>query len=121
MLNINTAIGGSRFVVLIGNLVIKFPRPNTFQRGRKQNTQEWQHRNKSSHLAKLYFSFPFGMCNIMQRAILFDRDVTKDVIRDYFKNKIRSKEELEFILEDSRTGNFGVVAHKVVKIDWGGI
>ena len=47
-----TVRGGSRYVILIGNLAIKFPYLRFPYHGRKQNLKEWEYRNKSSHLAK---------------------------------------------------------------------
>lgn len=120
----DTALGGSRYVVLIGNIVCKFPYFKCIKQGRTQNKREWKDRKKSKHLAKLYFSFPFGLCNIMERvkplAQPLSSIVEDSLVRDYFKQKAESKQELEFLLEDGSLENFGIKKGRIVKLDWGG-
>ena len=118
-----TVRGGSRYVILIGNLAIKFPYLRFPYHGRKQNLKEWEYRNKSSHLAKLYISFPFGWCNVMERVQPLAKSLSSvdctNLIRAYFKNKVTG-DELAFLLEDSTLENFGTKNGRIVKLDWGG-
>lgn len=118
------ALGGSRYVLMIGNLAFKFPYKKCINQGRKQNMQEWKDRNKSKHLAKLYYSFPFGLCNIMERVTPLAQPLSSiegaALVRNYFKLNVVSKEELDFLLEDSSLENFGIKDKKIVKLDWGG-
>lgn len=115
--------GGTRYVLFIGNLVFKFPRLDRFTEGLEQNNIEWRDRNKSSFLAKLYFSFPLGLCNIMERIEAFPPqnfgDEGNALIRNYYKDKVSSK-ELEFLLEDGALRNFGMKDGIMLKLDWGG-
>ena len=118
-----TTRGGTRYIVLIGNLVFKFPYFKCIPQGRLQNIIEWRDRNKSKHLARLYFAFPFGLCNIMERVTPISEpfDTSKDdFIKSYFKDIIKDKNELRFILKDGSTGNFGLRNGELVKLDWGG-
>ena len=118
-----TTRGGTRYIILIGNLVFKFPYFKYIPRGRLQNRIEWRHRNKSKHLARLYFAFPFGLCNIMERVTPISEpfDTSKDdFIKSYFKDIIKDTNELRFILKDGSTGNFGLRNGELVKLDWGG-
>ena len=118
-----TTRGGTRYIVLIGNLVFKFPYFKCIPQGRLQNIIEWRDRNKSKHLARLYFAFPFGLCNIMERVIPISEpfDTSKDdFIKSYFKDIIKDTNELRFILKDGSTGNFGLRNGELVKLDWGG-
>lgn len=118
-----TTRGGTRYIVLIGNLVFKFPYFKCIPQGRLQNRIEWRDRNKSKHLARLYFAFPFGLCNIMERVIPISEpfDTSKDdFIKSYFKDIIKDTNELRFILKDGSTGNFGLRNGELVKLDWGG-
>ena len=118
-----TTRGGTRYIVLIGNLVFKFPYFKCIPQGRLQNRIEWRDRNKSEHLARLYFAFPFGLCNIMERVIPISEpfDTSKDdFIKSYFKDIIKDTNELRFILKDGSTGNFGLRNGELVKLDWGG-
>ena len=118
-----TTRGGTRYIVLIGNLVFKFPYFKCIPQGRLQNRIEWRDRNKSKHLARLYFAFPFGLCNIMERVTPISEpfDTSKDdFIKSYFKDIIKDKNELRFILKDGSTGNFGLRNGELVKLDWGG-
>ena len=118
-----TTRGGTRYIVLIGNLVFKFPYFKCVPQGRLQNRIEWRDRNKSKHLARLYFAFPFGLCNIMERVIPISEpfDTSKDdFIKSYFKDIIKDTNELRFILKDGSTGNFGLRNGELVKLDWGG-
>lgn len=118
-----TALGGTRFIVMIGGLVFKIPYYKCIKQGRRQNKKEWKDRKKSSHLARLYFSFPFGLLNIMERVIPLAQplsSIESDCVKDYFRNKNLSKDELEFILEDATLENFGIKDEKIVKLDWGG-
>ena len=118
-----TTRGGTRYIVLIGNLVFKFPYFKCIPQGRLQNRVEWQDRNKSDHLARLYFAFPFGLCNIMERVTPISEpfDTSKDdFIKSYFKDIIKDTNELRFILKDGSTGNFGLRNGELVKLDWGG-
>ena len=118
-----TTRGGTRYIVLIGNLVFKFPYFKCIPQGRLQNRIEWRDRNKSKHLARLYFAFPFGLCNIMERVIPISDpfDTSKDdFIKSYFKDIIKDTNELRFILKDGSTGNFGLRNGELVKLDWGG-
>ena len=118
-----TTRGGTRYIVLIGNLVFKFPYFKCIPQGRLQNRIEWRDRNKSKHLARLYFAFPFGLCNIMERVtpIAEPSDTSKDdFIKSYFKDIIKDTNELRFILKDGSTGNFGLRNGELVKLDWGG-
>ena len=88
-----------------------------------QNRIEWRDRNKSDHLARLYFAFPFGLCNIMERVTPISEpfDTSKDdFIKSYFKDIIKDTNELRFILKDGSTGNFGLRNGELVKLDWGG-
>ena len=102
-----TTRGGTRYIVLIGNLVFKFPYFKCIPQGRLQNRIEWRDRNKSKHLARLYFAFPFGLCK-------------DDFIKSHFKDIIKDTSELRFILKDGSTGNFGLRNGELVKLDWGG-
>lgn len=118
-----TTRGGTRYIILIGNLVFKFPYFKCIPQGRLQNRIEWRDRNKSKHLARLYFAFPFGLCNIMERVIPISEpfDTSKDdFIKSYFKDIIKDTNELRFILKDGSTGNFGLRNGELVKLDWGG-
>ena len=118
-----TALGGTRFIVMIGGIVFKIPYYKCIKQGRRQNEKEWIDRKKSSYLARLYFSFPFGLLNIMERVIPLAQplsSIESDCVKDYFRNKKLSKDELEFILEDATLENFGVKDEKIVKLDWGG-
>ena len=118
-----TTRGGTRYIILIGNLVFKFPYFKCIPQGRLQNRIEWRDRNKSKHLARLYFAFPFGLCNIMERVTPISEpfDTSKDdFIKYYFKDIIKDKNELRFILKDGSTGNFGLRNGQLVKLDWGG-
>ena len=118
-----TTRGGTRYIVLIGNLVFKFPYFKCIPQGRLQNRIEWRDRNKSKHLARLYFAFPFGLCNIMERVVPISEpfDTSKDdFIKSYFKDIIKDTNELRFILKDGSTGNFGLRNGELVKLDWGG-
>jgi len=118
-----TTRGGTRYIILIGNLVFKFPYFKCIPQGRLQNRIEWQDRNKSDHLARLYFAFPFGLCNIMERVTPISEpfDTSKDdFIKSYFKDIIKDTNELRFILKDGSTGNFGLRNGELVKLDWGG-
>ena len=118
-----TTRGGTRYIILIGNLVFKFPYFKCIPQGRLQNRIEWRDRNKSDHLARLYFAFPFGLCNIMERVIPISEpfDTSKDdFIKSYFKDIIKDTNELRFILKDGSTGNFGLRNGELVKLDWGG-
>ena len=119
----DTARGGTRFILMCGNLVFKFPYYKCIFKGRLQNLREWRDRNKSSHLAKLYLSIPFGLCNVMERVEPISKpfDTSQDeYIKSYFDNIIKDKLELKFILKDGSTGNFGMKNGKLVKLDWGG-
>ena len=114
---------GTRYIILIGNLVFKFPYFKCIPQGRLQNRIEWRDRNKSDHLARLYFAFPFGLCNIMERVTPISEpfDTSKDdFIKSYFKDIIKDTNELRFILKDGSTGNFGLRNGELVKLDWGG-
>ena len=118
-----TTRGGTRYIILIGNLVFKFPYFKCIPQGRLQNRIEWRDRDKSKHLARLYFAFPFGLCNIMERVIPISEpfDTSKDdFIKSYFKDIIKDTNELRFILKDGSTGNFGLRNGELVKLDWGG-
>ena len=118
-----TTRGGTRYIILIGNLVFKFPYFKCIPQGRLQNRIEWRDRNKSKHLARLYFAFPFGLCNIMERVTPISEpfDTSKDdFIKSYFKDIIKDINELRFILKDGSTGNFGLRNGELVKLDWGG-
>ena len=118
-----TTRGGTRYIILIGNLVFKFPYFKCIPQGRLQNRIEWRDRNKSEHLARLYFAFPFGLCNIMERVIPISEpfDTSKDdFIKSYSKDIIKDTNELRFILKDGSTGNFGLRNGELVKLDWGG-
>ena len=118
-----TTRGGTRYIILIGNLVFKFPYFKCIPQGRLQNRIEWRDRNKSKHLASLYFAFPFGLCNIMERVTPISEpfDTSKDdFIKSYFKDIIKDTNELRFILKDGSTGNFGLRNGELVKLDWGG-
>ena len=118
-----TTRGGTRYIILIGNLVFKFPYFKCIPQGRLQNRIEWRDRNKSKHLARVYFAFPFGLCNIMERVIPISEpfDTSKDdFIKSYFKDIIKDTNELRFILKDGSTGNFGLRNGELVKLDWGG-
>ena len=118
-----TTRGGTRYIVLIGNLVFKFPYFKCIPQGRLQNRIEWRDRNKSKHLARLYFAFPFGLCNIMERVTPISEpfDTSKDdFIKSYFKDIIKDTNELRFILKDGSTVNFGLRNGELVKLDWGG-
>lgn len=118
-----TTRGGTRYIILIGNLVFKFPYFKCIPQGRLQNIIEWRDRNKSKHLAHLYFAFPFGLCNIMERVTPISEpfDTSKDdFIKSYFKDIIKDTNELRFILKDGSTGNFGLRNGELVKLDWGG-
>ena len=118
-----TTRGGTRYIILIGNLVFKFPYFKCIPQGRLQNRVEWRDRNKSKHLARLYFAFPFGLCNIMERVTPISEpfDTSKDdFIKSYFKAIIKDTNELRFILKDGSTGNFGLRNGELVKLDWGG-
>ena len=118
-----TTRGGTRYIILIGNLVFKFPYFKCIPQGRLQNRIEWRDRNKSKHLARLYFAFPFGLCNIMERVIPISEpfDTSKDdFIKSYFKDIVKDTNELRFILKDGSTGNFGLRNGELVKLDWGG-
>ena len=118
-----TTRGGTRYIILIGNLVFKFPYFKCIPQGRLQNRIEWRDRNKSKHLARLYFAFPFGLCNIMERVIPISEpfDTSKDdFIKSYFKDIIKDTNELRFILKDGSTGNFELRNGELVKLDWGG-
>ena len=46
--------------------------------------------------------------------------IESELIRDYFKKKVKDKKELDFLLEDASLGNFGTKQGQVVKLDWGG-
>lgn len=119
----DTALGGTRFVLMVGNLVFKFPYYKCFTQGQRQNIKEWQDRDKSTHLAKLYLSLPFGLCNVMERVVPLAKplsSIESDKIKDYFRSKHLSKKELEFLLEDATLENFGTKDGKIVKLDWGG-
>lgn len=118
-----TALGGTRFIVMVGGLVFKFPYYKCIEQGQKQNKNEWRDKDKSSYLAKLYVSLPFGLCNVMERVIPLAKplsSIESDVIKNYFRHKNLPKEELEFILEDATLENFGTKDTKIVKLDWGG-
>lgn len=118
-----TALGGTRFIVMIGGLVFKIPYYKCIKQGRRQNEKEWKDRKKSSHLAKLYFSLPFGLLNIMERVIPLAQPLSSqesDFVREHFRNQKLPKEELEFLLEDATLENFGLRNGKIVKLDWGG-
>ena len=118
-----TTRGGTRYIILIGNLVFKFPYFKYIPQGRLQNIIEWRDRNKSKHLARLYFAFPFGLYNIMERVTPISEpfDTSKDdFIKSYFKDIIKDTNELRFILKDGSTGNFGLRNGELVKLDWGG-
>lgn len=118
-----TTRGGTRYIILIGNLVFKFPYFKCIPQGRLQNRIEWRDRNKSKHLARLYFAFPFGLCNIMERVTPISEpfDTSKDdFIKSHFKDIIKDINELRFILKDGSTGNFGLRNGELVKLDWGG-
>ena len=118
-----TTRGGTRYIILIGNLVFKFPYFKCIPQGRLQNRIEWRDRNKSDHLAHLYFAFPFGLCNIMESVTPISEpfDTSKDdFIKSYFKDIIKDTNELRFILKDGSTGNFGLRNGELVKLDWGG-
>lgn len=116
-----TARGGSRFIIALGNIVFKFPYIHNFKEGIVQNKYEWKNRNRSNYLTKLYFSFPFGLCNIAERVIpLSKMDYGNIDLKDYFKAKVSSDEELKFLLVDSFSRNFGKRKNgDVVKLDWG--
>lgn len=120
----DVALGGSRYVLMIGNLVFKFPYKKCIKQGREQNEKEWRDRNKSNYLAKLYFSFPKGWCNVMERVTPLAQPLSSieggDLVKNYFRLKVKSKEELDFLLEDGSLENFGVKDKKIVKLDWGG-
>lgn len=118
-----TSLGGTRFIIIIGNIVFKLPYYKCISQGRIQNIREWQDKDKSSHLAKLYYSFPFGLCNIMERVVpLADplSSIESELIRDYFKKNVKDKKELNFLLEDASLENFGTKKGQIVKLDWGG-
>ena len=118
-----TTRGGTRYIILIGNLVFKFPYFKCIPQGRLQNRIEWRDRNKRKYLARLYFAFPFGLCNIMERVTPISEpfDTSKDdFIKSYFKDIIKDTNELRFILKDGSTGNFGLRNGELVKLDWGG-
>lgn len=117
------ALGGTRFILIIGKIVFKLPYYKCFSQGRNQNIKEWEDRNKSTYLAKLYFSFPFGLCNIMERVTPLASPLTSiesDLIKDYFREKVKNKVELNFLLEDASLENFGTKDGQIVKLDWGG-
>lgn len=114
-----TALGGTRYIILIGNIVFKFPYYKYFILGCKQNLREWKYRKRSSYLTKLYFSFPLGICNITERVKPLE-NVDSEYIKNYFKLKIKNRKELSFILEDATSENFGVKDNCIVKLDWGG-
>lgn len=118
------ARGGTRFIVLIGNLVFKFPYFKCIPQGRLQNKVEWRDRDKSDYLAKLYFSFPGGWCNVAERVTPLTKPLSSiaggDLIKNYFKSRVKSKDELDFLLVDSNLENFGVKDKCIVKLDWGG-
>ena len=117
------ALGGTRYIVMIGRLVFKFPYYKCMRQGRRQNKVEWRDRNNSSHLAKLYASLPFGLCNIMERVVPLAEPLSSqesDFVREHFRNQKLPKEELEFLLEDATLENFGLRNGKIVKLDWGG-
>lgn len=114
-----TALGGTRYIILIGNIVFKFPYYKYFILGCKQNLREWKYRKRSSYLTKLYFSFPLGICNITERVKPLE-NIDSEYIKNYFKLKIKNRKELSFILEDATSENFGVKDNRIVKLDWGG-
>ena len=119
-----TTRGGTRFIVLIGNLVFKFPYFKCIPQGRLQNRIEWRDRNKSEHLTRLYFSFPWGWCNVAERVTPLAQPLSSieggELIKDYFKTRVKSKDELDFLLVDGNLENFGVKGNGIVKLDWGG-
>lgn len=106
---------------MIGNLVFKFPYKNTFKDGCFQNKNEWKNRNKSSNLTKLYFSFPFGLCNIAERVTPLKKEEYNDLfLMHYFTEKGCTENELKFLLVDGYYRNFGKRKNgDVVKLDWG--
>lgn len=116
-----TTRGGSRFILIIGNFVLKIPYYRTVGEGIKQNKYEWQNRNRSKYLTKLYVSLPFGLCNIAERVTPLNKyDYSKLDLKEYFKVKVKSEEELRFLLVDSFSRNFGRRKNgDVVKLDWG--
>lgn len=121
----DTALGGSRYVLMIGRLVLKFPYRKCIAQGREQNEKEWRDRHKSEHLAKLYFSFPWGWCNVAERVTPLAQPLSSieggELIKDYFKARVKSKDELDFLLVDGNLENFGVIKGRgIVKLDWGG-
>ena len=120
----DTALGGSRYVLMIGGLVFKFPYCKCIAQGREQNEKEWRDHHKSEHLAKLYFSFPWGWCNVAERVTPLAQPLSSieggELIKDYFKARVKSKDELDFLLVDGNLENFGIKDKKIVKLDWGG-
>lgn len=120
----DTALGGSRYVLMVGGLVFKFPYRKCIEQGREQNEKEWQDRHKSEHLAKLYFSFPWGWCNVAERVTPLAQPLSSieggELIKNYFKVRVKSKDELDFLLVDGNLENFGVKGSGIVKLDWGG-
>lgn len=115
--------GSSRFVILWGDFAFKFPKISAFRRGIKQNKNEWKYKNSSRYLAHLYYSVPFGLCNIMERLEPLDVYFTSieecwDFITKHFKDKV-SDEELDFLLSDGQFENFGRRVNEIIKLDWG--
>lgn len=113
--NIESHLGATRFVVCIGKVAIKLPRPlpwRNFLQGFLANLQEREFsRLKHPYLAKVLYSDPMGFLLVMERA---DTDVSS-LLAYSFLDRCR-KQNLPV---DPVPSNVGKVNGKLKLIDYG--
>ncbi len=109
--------GCYRIVFLIGNYAIKFPRCTCFKffvKGLRCNKKETKiSKTKCYGICKVLFSFPFGICNIMPRAIFSRIDSFSNFYNEW---KLSCITEVKV---EKKMDSFGLLNGEIVAIDYG--
>lgn len=112
--------GSTRWVLLIGNVAIKFPALwgwSNFLKGLLANMQErlmWNCSEMKDKLCPIVFSIPYGFLIVMRRAkVATVLDITEEQLYDYCQHE-------KWVLPvELKHDSFGYYKGKLVAIDYG--
>lgn len=113
--------GSSRIVFIFENYVLKIPsfkQYDHFLLGLLGNLRERKMSGRHPDLAKVCWCFPLGLCLCMERAYpIFVDDWGK--FKDELEVRYQDDEMKDFMLQDTKPSNWGIIRARRVKIDYG--
>lgn len=110
------------FVFDIFDFVIKIPalyNIKSLKRGYKSNRQEYIYSKlKRSDLCEVIFNM-LNLVIVMKKADVVDINCNWLKFHEYVENKYKNDELKDFMLEDLKPTNWGILNNMLVKIDYG--